>query len=443
VAAGPVAAGPAAGGLGLGSLASGNAPVRPTSPAAVLALQRAAGNGAVANLLQRQDKTPVTGPGDFGVSGGDPKSSGVAQVSPAGGEKAKIVSPDVSFSGSVWVNDDKTLGGTAYLGYVQNLAHSDRGAVYRRGGDPAGEVIGEDHTGLSNRWDAVNSPEAEAKGKMEPGAGVFPPFYWKPGSISDDNTKDNKAKTDPDAHDRPEFSVPVRKGPGRLTQFKGKDQFKLGLAVKKEETIHMLRAYDWEIPWNADVDANLTGAGQAVHSEEMINTLEDGPNTSLTDWSLNPKAGDPFEGFATVEEAMKRSTSQLMGWLLAAKKHDHVTYRNICAALDSKNPTLQIVVECQATNDTFGRDQVHVHAEGGGANTGRSAKLKEGESQSLSMTIAEAFGSAGALTEGSSIKIVVSHADGPEGSVDVRMPFSGGGAMSVGSGKYTAAVTVV
>src|SRR5689334_24241324 len=82
--AGTVTVGPS-GGLGMGSLASGNAPPRPTSPSAVLALQRAAGNSAVANLLQREDKTNASGPGDFGVSGGEPKSSGVSQVSDAGG----------------------------------------------------------------------------------------------------------------------------------------------------------------------------------------------------------------------------------------------------------------------------------------------------------------------------------------------------------------------
>src|SRR3712207_7619384 len=43
-------------------------------PIWVLALQRSAGNAAVSALLQRQEatkeKTPVTGPADFGVSGG-------------------------------------------------------------------------------------------------------------------------------------------------------------------------------------------------------------------------------------------------------------------------------------------------------------------------------------------------------------------------------------
>ena len=216
----PAAQGPVAAGLGLGSLAAGNAPVRPSTPAAVLALQRAAGNAAVSNLLQRQDKTPVSGPGDFGVEGGDPKSTGNATVSPDGND-AKIVAPDVTFSGKVWLEENKTLEGTGQVGYVQNLVHSDRGAVYRRGGDPAGEIVADEHTGMSNRWDAVNDPVAEAKKQWIPAAGVFAPFYWKPTPIDDNNDKSRPAVTDPAEHDRPEYSRPVKNGPGRITQFTG------------------------------------------------------------------------------------------------------------------------------------------------------------------------------------------------------------------------------
>jgi hypothetical protein len=435
------AAGPS-GGLGLGSLASATAPPRPTSPSAVLALQRAAGNSAVANLLQREDKTNASGPGDFGVSGGEPKSSGVSQVSPVGDDKAKIVSPDVAFSGSVWLNDDKTLEQSANVGYIQNLANSDRGAVYRRGGTPDGDVVAEDHTGLSNKWDAVSSPDAEAKGKVEPNKGVYPPFYWQPTPIDANSTKANPVTTDPATHDRPEYTVPVKHGPGRLTAFKGKDQFKLGLGVKQGDAVWMLKAFDWSISWNANVDANLNGAGEAVQSSQVKDAIADGPDVSLKDWSLSAKA-DAFEGFATVDEAMKRSPSELMSWLMAAKAHDQVTYRNICQALDAKDPTFAIKVTCDTTNDLIGRDSVHVHAEGsGGAHTGRSTKLKKGESQDLSLSMKELFGSAGGIDGTARITVEVHHDDGPEGSAVYSMPFAGTKTMTVGDGSYTASISL-
>jgi hypothetical protein len=441
-AAGPIAAGPVSSGFGPVGAGFGNTPVRAASAAHVLALQRAAGNQAVSNLLQRDgEKTAVSGPGDFGVEGGEPKSSGNTAVTPGKPEYARIQSPDVAFSGKVWLQDDKKLDGTAYVGYVQNLVHSDRGAVYRRGGDPAGEIVGEDHTGVSNRWDAVNDPKAEdEQNKMIPAAGVFPPFYWKPSSIGDGNDKANPVTTDPATHDRPEFSMPVKKGPGRITQFTGKDEFKLGLAVKKDETVHMLRSYDWEIGWDANVDANLNGAGAAVQSVESV----DPPDVSLTEWSLDPKKpGDPFEAFATQERAMQKSPAELMGWLLAAQKHDHVTYRNICAALDAKDPSVTIAFSCETTNDLIGRDHVHIHAEaGGGAHSGQSVQLKKGESASLSMSIKELFGSAGAIAAGSMISVSVSHQDGPEGQAVIGVPFSGSKTMAVGSGSYTATASL-
>jgi hypothetical protein len=341
------AAGPVAAPSGLGSLSAGNAPVRATTPAAVLALQRAAGNQAVANLLQRQDKTPVSGPGDFGVKGGEPQSSGTATVTP-NGDKARIVSPDVKFSADVWVSEDKTLEGTGKLGYIQNLVRSTRGAVYRRGGDPAGEIVADARSGMSNRWDAVNDPDAEKRGEWTPAAGVYAPFYWKPTSIDDNNDKSRPAVTDKAAHDQPEFSMPVKSGPGRITQFTGKDEFKLGLSVQKGDTIHPLRTYDWEISWDANVDASISGAGQAVQSNESL----DPPDASLTDWSLDPtKRADPFEAFATVDRAMQRSPAELMSWLLAAQKHDQVTHRNICAALDAKNASVSVKFTCDSKHN--------------------------------------------------------------------------------------------
>jgi hypothetical protein len=410
----------------------------------VLALQRAAGNAAVSNLLQREDKTPATGPSDFTVSGGEPKSSGTSVVSPGKEGKARIQSPDVTFSGSVSINDDKTLGTTAYLGYIQNLAHSDRGAVYRRGGTADGEVVGEDHTGMSGRWDAVNDPVAEDKGEMKPAAGVFPPFYWKPGQISDSNTSANPAVTDPAAHDRPEFSMPVTKGPGRITEFKGKDEFKLGLAVKKDETVWMLRAYDWSISWAANVDASLNGAGEAVKSSAVKDAIADGPNAGLKDWSLDPKKpGDPFEGFATVDLAMQRSPAELMSWLLAAQKHDQVTHRNICQALDAKDAAVKVNFTCNSKHNSIMADKVHIRAEGsGGGYSSKTVELGKGDSDSVSVSIKELFGSAGAITEGSRVTVEVSHMDGPTGTESISPPFNGSRSFAVGDGNYTVSASV-
>jgi hypothetical protein len=441
----PAAPGPVAAGLGLGSLAAGNAPVRPQTPAAVLALQRAAGNAAVANLLQRQDttKTPVSGSGDFGVEGGDPKSSGSSTVTPKGSAEARIQAPDVKFSAKVWVKEDKTLEGQpSVVGYVQNLVHSNRGAIYRRGGKPDGEIVADERTAMSNRWDAVNSPDAEKKGQWTPAVGVFAPFYWEPTGIDDSSNQNKPVVTDPAAHDQPEYSRQLKNGPGRITQFTGKDEFKLGLTVKKGGSFIPLRTYDWEIAWDAPVDDNVSGAGQAVTSEESL----DPPDVSLTDWSLDPtKKGDPFEAFATVGLAMQRSPAELMSWLFAAQKHDQVTYRNICAALDAKNAKVSVTFTCDSKHNAVMSDKVHVRAEGGGggASSGVTAELGKGESQVINVSIKELFGSAGAITAGSSITAEVSHVDGPAGTATFGPGFSSSKTFAVGDGSYTVTTSVV
>ncbi len=159
------------------------------TPARVLALQRTVGNQAVTALLARDDvttPTPVTGAGDFGHSGGAPVSSGSVTATPNGSDKVRVQAPSVALDGEAWLKKDKALGGTAYIGIVQNLVHSDRGAVYRHGGDPSGEITAEHHTAEGNKRDAVSDP------------------------------------TNP--------SRPVSDGPGRITSFKGHDNFKMGLA---------------------------------------------------------------------------------------------------------------------------------------------------------------------------------------------------------------------
>ena len=238
--------------------------------------------------------------------------------------------------------------------------------------------------------------------------------------------------------------MPAKRGPGRITEFKGKDEFKLGLAVKKDDTVWMLRAFDWSISWAANVDANLNGAGEAVQSSQVKDAIKDGPDVSLTEWSLDPKKkGDPFEGFATVELAMQRSPAELMSWLLAAQAHDQVTHRNICQALDAKDASVSVNFTCNSKHNTIMSDKVHIRAEGsGGGYSAKTVELGKGDSDSVSVSIKELFGSAGAVTAGSRISVEVSHMDGPEGSASISVPFSGSKSFAVGDGNYTASASV-
>ncbi len=155
--AAPAAAGAAPRGAGPSLYAAGAGPL---TPGRVLAMQRSAGNQAVTAMLQRQDqeKTPVAGPGDFGVSGGEPQVGG-AVTAKADGDGVRAESPDVKYTpAKVWLQEGKTLGGSQNFGFVQNLVTSTRGAVYRRGGDPAGDLTSAPREGHGKADDAVSDP---------------------------------------------------------------------------------------------------------------------------------------------------------------------------------------------------------------------------------------------------------------------------------------------
>ena len=352
-AAAPVAA-PVTGGampLGLGPVSA------PMTPARVLAMQRSAGNAAVTAMLQRdeKEKTPVTGPGDFGVSGGAPQVGGTVTAKPDGSEHVRAESPDVKYEpAKVWLQEGKTLGGSQNFGFVQNLVSSMRGGIWRRGGDPAGDITADKREGQGKAYDAVSDPNDDSKINK----GVFAPFYWPPSSMNDENVAASPAETDPAAHDQPGFSLPTKKEGGRLTEFTGTDNFKLGVAVKTPSAVHMLKAHDWSVPWAVNVDSTLNGAGKAVTSKEVQDLLKDGPDTSLgdKDWSLRPNSGDPFEGFSTQAEAMKRTPGELLNWIHKAKQYDPLSYQNICAALDAKAPGVTVGIKCDTTHVNFGKD---------------------------------------------------------------------------------------
>jgi hypothetical protein len=420
------------------------------TPARVLALQRAAGNAAVTSMLMREDekkdKTPVTGPGDFGVSGGAPQVGGTVTARPDG-SGVRAESPDVKYQKArVWLNEGKTLEGSQNFGFVQNLVTSTRGAVWRRGGVPDGEVTKNWRSGQGKAYDAVSDPNDDSKIHKA----VFAPFYWPPGSINDDNVAASPAETDPVAHDQPGFTLEAKDeaGGGRLTEFVGADQFKLGVGVKKGEAFHTLAAWDWSVPWDMKVDKDLNGAGKAVESREVKDLLKDGPDSSMgaKDWSLRKGAGDVFEGFATQAEAMQRTPTELLNWIHKAKQFDPPSYANIVSALDAKAPGITIGITCDTTHVNLGKDvlSASIKRDGELIKSEGGIRLNNGESKSISVSWSEAFGSASTLTPGTVLKVelfVTEHSW--EVGHGFMSPFSGTSPqLTPGDGRYKIAVAL-
>ena len=435
----PVAAaiGPALG-AGMGPAVNGL-----TTPAAVLALQRSAGNAAVTRALLARDeakteeKTKVTGAGDFLPSGGEPQGEGVTTVTkdPGDATQARALAPRVTMPASVKLKPGKTLGETGQYGHIQNLSSSTRGGTYRKGGDPKGEVVSEHREGRSSRRDAASDPTDDKK--IHPGA-TFP-FYWPPVPI-DDNAENVEAHTKDDTFDRPEFKMPIESEGGRLTNFHGQDDFLLAAAVKTSYGVFKFNAFTWSANWDVAVDKEMNGAGEALTKGKA--KLGETPDETLTDWSLRPGSSDVWEAFATPEEAMQRTPAELLQWIGPARRHDPVSHRNIVAALTAKKPKVSATFTCTETSDLVGRDTVHIKATAGGDGYRTdTVKLKKGESQSLLFTLEELFGSIEAIGLGAEITLEVTHVDsGQEGSASFRL--TGTKEVKVGSGRYTVSVTV-
>jgi hypothetical protein len=411
------------------------------SPARVIALQRTVGNRAVSALLQRDDtqKTPAAGPGDFGVTGGVPTGGGTATASPGPNNTVTAKSAKVTIDGEAWLQDGKTLEQSAYFGVIQNLVTSNRGAQYRHGGDPNGEIVAEPHSGEAGKWDAAIDPNKDEKGNDKPQ--TFAPFYWQPGNIDANNTKESHAKPTRlgTPWDQPEYSMPVQNGPGRLTAFKGADVFKVGLAVKKDATVWMLTGNQWTVSWDMAVDANLNGAGKAVETQQIKDLLKDGPDPSLKDWSLAKGAGSAFEGFSTEAEAMKRTPAELLNWIFAAKSFDPVSYRNICAALDNKNPNFAIDIACATTDATFGSDVLSASVKRNGAlvKSEGGIRLNNGENHTLNVSWSDMIGSAAGLTPGMAITVeLYVGGESAEATATFAFPFKGSQQLKPASGSY-------
>ena len=413
------------------------------SAAAVLALQRTAGNAAVTQALlareetKTEEKTKVTSAGDFDPSGGEPQGDGVTTVTkdPKDATKARALAPKVTMPATVKLKKGKTLGETGQYGHIQNLTSSTRGGTYRKGGKPNGDVVSQHREGRSGRRDAASDPNDDSK--IHPGA-TFP-FYWPPVPI-DDNAENLAVHTKDDTYDQPEFKMPIESEGGRLTNFTGQDNFLLAAAVKTSYGVFKFNAFTWSANWDVAVDENMNGAGEALTKAKA--KLGQSPDETLSDWSLRPGSSDIWEAFATPEEAMQRTPKELLQWIGPARRHDPASHRNIVAALTAKNPTFTAKFTCQGTHDTFGRDTVHVKASSGG-DTYKTAtvKLNKGDSHELTFTLNELFGSAEAIGLGTEVSLEVTHVDsGQEASATFRL--TGSKELKVGSGTYTAEMSV-
>ena len=104
---------------------------------------------------------------------------------------------------------------------------------------------------------------------------------------------------------------------------------------------------------------------------------------------------------------MKRSPTELLNWIHKARQYDALSYQNICAALDAKAPGVTVDIACDTTHVNFGKDvlSASVLRDGQLIKSELGIQLNNGESNSLSLSWAEAFGSAANIKPGTVLKV--------------------------------------
>ena len=224
-----------------------------TTPAAVLALQRSAGNAAVTRALLARDeakteeKTKVTGAGDFLPSGGEPQGEGVTTVTkdPGDATKARALAPKVTMPASVKLKPGKTLGkrpastATSRTSPPPRAAAPTARAATRRARSSASTARGAPTAATP----PATPPTTRRSTRARPS-----PFYWPPVPI-DDNAE-NVAVETKDGHARPARvqdadrergrAADELRGPGQLPARGGRQDQLRGLQVQRVHVVGQL-----------------------------------------------------------------------------------------------------------------------------------------------------------------------------------------------------------
>src|SRR4051794_29100139 len=189
-----------------------SAPAGPSalSVANVLALQRSAGNAAVASVLARDPapaapappaapsgprEGPLT-PGEITVTGGEPKPQGSwAMTSKVDGGRLFMESPEVHFDATLEVPEpaDKRKIPSTTVGFIQTVETADRKGIYTRDGTPGGTPVASKHLSASDKRDVRTNMVAGPGGEIQTDPSgkpvqlqkALPPWYDSPSYLDD------------------------------------------------------------------------------------------------------------------------------------------------------------------------------------------------------------------------------------------------------------------
>jgi hypothetical protein len=301
-------------------------------------------------------------------------------------ESVIIQSAGVNYDGKVSLVTGVKLGSESIkAGIIQTLNSSERIGVYTRK-DKEGntEVVSERRSSLGLCPDAITKDE---NGKPIP---VYPPFYVRPITLSDQNSTAEIITSD-----RPSASFPATIGTGdnkgTLTSTRGADCFSSSLAIQheNEEPIHLEKKFKWSQNWSMlIVDESQLELGPSVESEKT----EEAPAVPGGDVANVKGNNDNYINAYTNQEAansaLKAAPAEFLQSLSRHKVKAPDSYELMLKALSSSSIKVKVTVE---DNDkSTGKDKITVIASFS-ASKDKSLYLNKRQSGEIDFSAKEVF----------------------------------------------------
>ena len=315
---------------------------RATSPATV------GGGGLAASLTNVTAKLVHTGATDV-------------VTAQRNGTKVDLRAPGVSYTGSARRATGVRLGADSIkLGFIQTVV-TERIGVYRRGGDPTGEVLTEQRLSFGPAQDVKQ--------------GSSPPFYEPPETITDSQLTAYVV-----AEDQPNLQMDAAVGEGKLTETKGTDQFTVSLAAQRGSDLVHLKDFAWEVPWSLVLAPDQSGRGGPITIREtnVPPIIPGGPAAGV----IGREPSSTIKAYispAAADAALRENPTAFLADLPRQKAKAPDSYWQMVGALWRSPISFIVKVTVGKTNALFGKDTINVVCS---AHTSESQTLKIGEGES-------------------------------------------------------------
>ncbi len=312
------------------------------------------------------------------VTQGTPSITGNVTAEPSADIKdaVKVRSAQIDWKVDVSLAPGTTLGRGISVGFIQTLESSERVAVYRKGGTPDGEIVGEHRIVTPRSGDAL-AEKNPATGEINRAA--VAPWYSQPTRLADGSPGPSSIHF----QDRPSFTVDTTLGEGRLTEIRGADRFTVSIAAMDDgsKVPVYVSNYGWELPWGLTVDPSMRGAG---------GTIKTAPSSTPAEVVEGPIArfgGQEMYSFPTVAAALAVDPLYLLMSLPLLKQHDPPGWWNAVEALKQKNPTVGVHVHVVSTDAFIGSDRIITWAKGHGEVLKGGLELNDGQDGSITFPL--------------------------------------------------------